>query len=63
MRLYRFRCEYSRSSCLLHSVGKWLAIAIPAVYINSMIRYLESKLSIAFRTRLVEHVYGTAAQC
>lgn len=43
---------------MLSSVGKWLAIAIPAVYINSMIRYLESKLSIAFRTRLVEHVYG-----
>ena len=36
---------------------KWMAIAVPATYINSMIMYLESKLSIAFRTRLVKHVY------
>lgn len=34
-----------------------MAIAIPATYINSMIMYLESKLSIAFRTRLVKYVY------
>ena len=36
---------------------KWMAIAVPATYINSMIMYLESKLSIAFRSRLVKHVY------
>src|SRR5262249_44353355 len=36
---------------------KWMAIAVPATYINSMIQYLESKLSIAFRTRLVKYVY------
>lgn len=36
---------------------KWLTIAIPATYTNSMIRFLESKLGIAFRTRLVNHVY------
>jgi hypothetical protein len=36
---------------------KWMAIAVPATYINSMIMYLESKLSIAFRTRLVKYVY------
>lgn len=32
---------------------KWLGVAIPATYVNSMIRFLESKLSIAFRTRFV----------
>ena len=36
---------------------KWMMIAVPATYINSMIMYLEAKLSIAFRTRLVKYVY------
>jgi len=36
---------------------KWMLVAVPATYINSMIMYLESKLAIAFRTRLVKHVY------
>jgi ATP-binding cassette subfamily D (ALD) protein 2 len=35
----------------------WLGVAFPATYINSMIRFLESKLSIAFRTRLVQYSY------
>ncbi|OLY77873.1 ATP-binding cassette sub-family D member 2 [Smittium mucronatum] len=30
----------------------WFVLSIPATYTNSMVRYLESKLSIAFRTRL-----------
>ncbi|KAI7903074.1 ABC transporter transmembrane region 2-domain-containing protein [Cokeromyces recurvatus] len=35
----------------------WFAIAIPATYTNSMIRYLQSKLSIGFRTRLTKHIH------
>jgi len=38
-------------------LSMWVCLAIPATYVNSMIKYLESKLSIAFRTRLVLHCY------
>ncbi|XP_017785188.1 PREDICTED: ATP-binding cassette sub-family D member 2 [Nicrophorus vespilloides] len=36
---------------------KWFAVAIPATFINSMIKYLESRIALGFRTRLVEHSY------
>ncbi|CAO3662075.1 unnamed protein product [Umbelopsis ramanniana] len=39
------------------SLVEWFAIAIPATYTNSMIRYLQSKLSIGFRTRLTRYVH------
>ncbi|KAJ2821839.1 ATP-binding cassette long-chain fatty acid transporter pxa1, partial [Coemansia erecta] len=35
----------------------WFAIAIPATYTNSMIRFLESKLALSFRTRLTQYVH------
>ncbi|KAI8322965.1 hypothetical protein GQ54DRAFT_251672, partial [Martensiomyces pterosporus] len=35
----------------------WFAIAVPATYTNSMIRFLESKLALAFRTRLTQYVH------
>ena len=36
---------------------KWLLIAIPATGINSMIRFMESYIGLAFRSRLAMKAY------
>lgn len=36
----------------LRGLAYWWLLAIPSTYTNSMIRYLQQKLSISFRTRL-----------
>ncbi|VVT54347.1 uncharacterized protein SAPINGB_P004030 [Magnusiomyces paraingens] len=35
----------------------WLLIAIPASYTNAMIKFLQAKISIDFRTRLVRYIH------
>ncbi len=41
----------------LRGLGYWFLLAIPSTYTNSMIRYLQSKLAIGFRTRLTRYVH------
>ncbi|WFD34787.1 ATP-binding cassette long-chain fatty acid transporter pxa1 [Malassezia cuniculi] len=41
----------------LRGLGLWFALALPATYTNSMIRFLQSKLAIGFRTRLTRYVH------
>lgn len=41
----------------LRGLGLWFALAVPSTYTNSMIRFLQSKLAIAFRTRLTRYVH------
>lgn len=43
--------EFVRGLCY------WLLIAIPASYTNSMIKFLQAKISIDFRTRLVRYIH------
>ncbi|WFD29937.1 ATP-binding cassette long-chain fatty acid transporter pxa1 [Malassezia sp. CBS 17886] len=41
----------------IRGLGLWFALAVPATYTNAMIRYLQSKLAIGFRTRLTRYVH------
>ena len=34
----------------------WLAIALPSSFVNALIKYLQSRLSLALRSKLTEHV-------
>jgi ATP-binding cassette subfamily D (ALD) long-chain fatty acid import protein len=35
----------------LANLARWLLVAIPATYTNSMLEYLQSELALAYRTR------------
>lgn len=41
----------------LRNIAIFLAVAIPGSFINSFIRFAESKLALAFRTKLTRHAY------
>lgn len=41
----------------LRTLGIFLLVAIPASFINSLIRFAESKLALAFRTKLTHYAY------
>ncbi|KAG1772010.1 ABC transporter transmembrane region 2-domain-containing protein [Suillus placidus] len=41
----------------LTGLALWFALAIPSIYTNSMIRHLQSTLSLRFRTRLTRYIH------
>ncbi|KAK2464650.1 hypothetical protein APHAL10511_003343 [Amanita phalloides] len=41
----------------LKGLGLWFLLAVPSTYTNSMIRHLQSKLSLRLRTRLTRYVH------
>ncbi|KAK1927880.1 ABC transporter transmembrane region 2-domain-containing protein [Papiliotrema laurentii] len=49
----------ARPRLFLSNLARWLMVAIPATYTNSMLEYLQSELGLAYRTRLTRHALGT----
>ena len=45
-------------SAFLRLCVSWVLISLPATFINSLLRFLESKLALAIRTRLVDYAYS-----
>jgi ABC-type uncharacterized transport system fused permease/ATPase subunit len=41
----------------LRAISIFISVAIPASFINSLIRFAEAKLALAFRTKLTRHAY------
>jgi ABC-type uncharacterized transport system fused permease/ATPase subunit len=38
------------------NIVRWLLVAVPATWTNSWLTYIQNKLSLAYRTRLTQHV-------
>ncbi|KAK4686941.1 hypothetical protein P7C73_g3189, partial [Tremellales sp. Uapishka_1] len=45
----------NQPAVFLLNLARWLLVAIPATYTNSMLEYLQSELGLAYRTRLTKH--------
>ena len=46
-----------KGRAFLLGIGKWLSVGAISSYTNSMIKFLQSKISIAFRTRLTRYIH------
>ncbi|WRT65920.1 uncharacterized protein IL334_002871 [Kwoniella shivajii] len=49
----------AQPALFLLNLARWLLVAIPATYTNSMLEYLQSELGLAYRTRLTKHALQT----
>ncbi|WVR05650.1 hypothetical protein IAU60_002672 [Kwoniella sp. DSM 27419] len=49
----------AQPALFLMNLARWLLVAIPATYTNSMLEYLQSELGLAYRTRLTKHALNT----
>ncbi|KAJ3373910.1 hypothetical protein GGF31_008795 [Allomyces arbusculus] len=45
-----------KAKAFLKGLLMWMAVAVPATYTNSMLAFLQSKMALAFRTRLTDYV-------
>jgi len=41
----------------VQGIGYWMILALPAVFINAMIRYLQGRIALSFRQQLVKHCH------
>ncbi|WWC68388.1 uncharacterized protein I206_102313 [Kwoniella pini CBS 10737] len=49
----------AQPTLFLMNLTRWLLVAVPATYTNSMLEYLQSELGLAYRTRLTQHALKT----
>jgi ABC-type uncharacterized transport system fused permease/ATPase subunit len=58
--LSRIVASLVRGQALQFSLNilRWLLVAIPATWTNSWLSYIQSKLAIAYRTRLTKEILG-----
>ncbi|KAM3726809.1 ATP-binding cassette sub-family D member [Dirofilaria immitis] len=47
-----------KTTAFIHHLIKWFLVALPATFINSMIKFMENYVAIAFRARLTQHAYN-----
>lgn len=46
-----------KGKAFLLGLAKWMSVGVVSSYTNSMIKFLQSKISIAFRTRLTRYIH------
>src|SRR5579863_1012978 len=49
--------NYRDAMAFISLLTQWILVAVPACFLNSSIKFLEARLALSFRTRLVEQAY------